>query len=70
MNSAEKKAIQQGLQFTGHCASDYGKNPNYPKQEAKKIRDLGYRAIIVRGKNVKCVFAEMKYFSDERIHKF
>jgi len=67
MNSAERKAMKEGLRFTGTYESDYPRSnveSDYvgkAKREAKRIRDLGFRAIIVKTDTGRCVYADEGY---------
>lgn len=61
-STAERKAIEDGLQFTGIYANSYKENADEPKQRAAEIRKLGFRARLIVYPEGKSVYADKAYF--------
>ena len=59
----EKQAKSEGLSFTGTYIGNYKDNQQRVKEEAKRIRDLGFRAVVVTEASGKSVYADQLYFN-------
>ena len=65
----EKQARAEGLQFTGCYQSKYKGDLNIVREEARRIRSLGFKAITVDGNGGKSVYAEPAYFAAKEAYR-
>ena len=57
-----REAEKQGLEFTGKWERSYSPQVDTVKEEAKAIRDNGFRAVVVTDSYGRGVYAEQRYF--------